>query len=108
VTLLALADGLTLAVPLCEAAPGALLRVGFRADEVMLCRERPAGLSARNVLPGTIRRVDDVANDVLVSLGVGPVTLLVRVTPAAARELHLAPDRTAFAVVKTTSIHPLG
>jgi molybdate transport system ATP-binding protein len=108
VTLLALGDELTLAVPLSEAAPGDALRIGFRADEVMLCLERPAGLSARNALPGIVRSVDAVGTEVLVGLGVGPVTILVRVTPAAARELALAPGRTAFAVIKTTSIHPLG
>jgi molybdate transport system ATP-binding protein len=108
VTLLALGADLALAVPLCEGEPGARVRVGIRADEVMLCLERPAGLSARNALPGKVLRADAVGADVLVALGVGPVTLLVRITPGAARELDLVPGRTAFALIKTTSIHLVG
>ena len=108
VTLLALGADLALSVPLSDAAPGTSLRVGFRADDVMLCLERPAGLSARNALPGTVLRVDCVGAEVLVALSVGSVTVLARITPAAARELPLTPGGKAVALIKTSSIHPLG
>ena len=108
VTLLALGPELTLAVPLSDVPPGTRLRVGFRADDVMLCLERPAGLSARNALAGTVTRVDALGAEVLVALSVGSVTVLARITPAAARELPLKPGAKAVALIKTTSIHPLG
>lgn len=107
VTLLELAPGVELAAPLSRVAPGEAMAVGFYADEVLLCRERPAGLSARNALPGLVTRLTPVGFEVLVELVVGKETLLARVTPAAAAELRLAPGTAAVAVLKTSSIHRL-
>ena len=108
VTLLGLGAGLRLAAPLCEAAPGSRVDVGFYADEVLLCLEAPAGLSARNALPCEVRGLDVLGHEVLAELGVGEVALRARLTPAAARELGLAPGTRAVAVVKTAAIHHLG
>lgn len=118
VTLLALgkdtlsgADGqepLTLAAPLCDAALGSRVRVGLYADEIMLCLDRPRGLSARNALPCTVVRVDDVLHEVLLELSVGSQTLRARLTRGAARELDLQPGKRAIAVIKTTALHQLG
>jgi len=108
VTLLGLGDGLSLAAPFCGAAAGSHLDVGFYADEVMLCLEPPAGLSARNALPCEVRSLDAVGHEVLVTLGVADTTWRARITPAAARELSLAVGLRAVAVVKTAAIHLLG
>jgi molybdate transport system ATP-binding protein len=108
VTLLALGPGVRLAAPLCGTAPGSRVDVGFYADDVLLCLEPPAGLSARNALPCEVRRLEAVGHEVLAELRVGEVTLRVRLTPAAVRELGLAEGRRAVAVVKTTAIHHLG
>jgi len=108
VTLLGLGRDLRLAAPLCRAAPGTRVDVGFYADEILLCREPPAGLSARNALPCEVRAIDVVGREVLAELGVGDVTLRARLTPAAARELALAAGTRAVAVVKTSAIHHLG
>ena len=108
VTLLGLGPGLSLAAPFCEAAPGSRLDVGFYADEVLLCLEAPVGLSARNALACEVRSVDAVGHEVLATLRVGEATVRARVTPAAARELRLAPGARAVAVVKTSAIHVLG
>jgi molybdate transport system ATP-binding protein len=108
VTLLDLGGGAALAAPLCEAEPGGEVSVGVYADEVMLCRERPSGLSARNALPGEVCELRAVGHEVLVELALGPVQLRARVTPAAARELALAPGTPAVAVIKTSAVHLLG
>jgi molybdate transport system ATP-binding protein len=108
VTLLALGPGLRLAVPLCGHAPGTRVDVGFYADEILLCLEPPAGLSARNALPCEVRSLDLLGHELLAELAVGDVTLRARLTPAAARELGLAEGTRAVAVVKTASIHHLG
>ena len=55
VTLLGLGSGLSLVAPFCGAVPGSVLDVGLYADEVLLCLEAPAGLSARNALPCEVR-----------------------------------------------------
>jgi molybdate transport system ATP-binding protein len=108
VTLLELGPGVALAAPLCDAAPGSAVGVGLYADEVMLCLERPSGLSARNALPCAVRRLDAVGHEVLVELEVGGRALRARVTPAAARELGLGPGARVVALVKTSSLRLLG
>ena len=108
VTLLELGPGLALAAPLCEAAPGAEVTVGLYADEVMLCLERPSGISARNTLPCRVARVSGLGHEILAELEVGAHRLQARLTPAAAQELLLAPGAELVAVIKTAAIHPLG
>jgi molybdate transport system ATP-binding protein len=108
IVLLGLGAGLSLAAPLCGAAEGEELDVGFYADDVLLCLERPRGLSARNVLPCRVQAVDHLPHEVLATLRVGETTWRARLTPAAARELGLAGEVGAFAVLKTASVHYLG
>jgi molybdate transport system ATP-binding protein len=108
VTLLGLGSGLRLAAPLCDASPGSPVDVGFYADEILLCLEPPAGLSARNALPCEVSSLDVLGHEVLAGLRVGEVALRARLTPAAARELALARGTRAVAVVKTAAIHHLG
>jgi molybdate transport system ATP-binding protein len=107
VTLLEIGDGETLAVPLSDAPPGSVESVGFYADEVLLCLERPRGLSARNVLAARVERLDAIEHEVLVTLAVGGERLLARLTPAAVRELALREGSEAIAIIKTSAIHRL-
>jgi molybdate transport system ATP-binding protein len=108
VTLLMLGAGLALAAPLSEAAPGAHVTVGFYADELMLCRERPVGVSARNALPCQVTKLSALGHEVLAELEVGAHRLQARLTPAAARELALRPGLPVIALIKTAAIHLLG
>ncbi|MBZ0266853.1 TOBE domain-containing protein, partial [bacterium] len=102
-----LGGGISLAAPFGGAGPGAELDVGFYADEVLLCLERPAGLSARNVLPGEVRALDAVGHEVLLTLRVGDVAIRARLTPGAVRELDLHEGVRVHVIIKTTSIHRL-
>jgi molybdate transport system ATP-binding protein len=108
VTLLEIGGGLSLAVPLWDAPPGSLADVGFYADEILLCLERPKGLSARNALPARVARLDAIGHEVLVELAVGEQRLRARITPAAARELALREGSPLVAVIKSSAIHRLG
>ena len=108
VTLLGLGPELRLAAPLCDAAPGTRIDVGFYADEILLCLEPARGLSARNALPCEVQSLDVLGHEVLAELRVGEVVVRARLTPAAARELGLARGMRAVAVVKTSAIHRLG
>lgn len=108
VSVLGLGGGRTLAAPLCDVAPGKQVSVGLYADEIMLCLERPAGLSARNALLCDITRVDALDHEVLVELKIGDHTMRARLTPAAAYELRLVEGMQAIAVIKTAAIHLLG
>jgi len=106
-TLLDLGSGAALAAPCHAPGPDGTLDVGFHADDVLLFLEPPRGTSARNALRCNVRAVETVGHDVLVTLDVGATPIFSRVTPAAARELALAPGRPLVAVLKTAAIHVL-
>jgi molybdate transport system ATP-binding protein len=101
-----LGDGkLDLETPLVRAEVGSSVRVGVRAGDLMLATEHPRGLSARNILPGTIRRVEQ--RDVVIAAIVdcGGTELEVHLTLAARDALQLAPGKEVWVVAKTHSCH---
>lgn len=108
VTLVDLGRGVSLAVPLGADAIGAAAELGFYADEILICLERPVGISARNALVAEVEAVERLGHEILVRLRVGDAQLRARITPAAANELALAPGQRIVAVIKTAAIHRLG
>lgn len=94
-----------LETPLVGAKVGSRLRVGIRAGDLLLAAQSPKGLSARNVVPGTIRRLDQ--RDVIVSAFVdcGGTEFEVHLTLAAREALKLAPGKKVWLVAKTHSCH---
>src|SRR5581483_6726007 len=50
-----IANDLTLETPLVRAEVGSKLRVGIRAGDILLATAKPMGLSARNVIAGTLK-----------------------------------------------------
>jgi len=97
-----------LETPLVRAEVGSRLRVGIRAGDLLLATKKPRGLSARNVLPGTSRRVEQ--RDVIVSAMVdcGGAEFEVHLTLAARDDLELGPGKAVWVVVKTHSCHLMG
>jgi molybdate transport system ATP-binding protein len=96
---------LELETPLVRADIGSKLSLGIRAGDLMLATETPRGLSARNVIPGIIRRVEP--RDVIVSASVdcGGAAFEVHLTLAAREALALAPEKNVWVVLKTHSCH---
>jgi len=94
-----------LETPLVRADVGSRLRVGVRAGDLLLATEHPRGLSARNILPGTIRQLEQ--RDVIVSATVdcGGTEFEVHLTLAARDTLQLGPGKSVWVVVKTHSCH---
>ena len=97
-----------LETPLVRAEVGSQLRVGIRAGDLLLATESPRGLSARNILPGIIRRLEP--RDVIVSAIVdcGGTEFEVHLTLAARDALLLKPGKSVWVVVKTHSCHLMG
>jgi molybdate transport system ATP-binding protein len=101
-------------VPLVDRPVGAAMRLRVRARDVMLATERPHGISALNILEGSIAEVaaDARGPGVNVRLDLAPTagdpgppqSLLARVTTRSAEELGLAPGRPVFAILKTVAI----
>ncbi len=97
-----------LETPLVRADVGSRLRVGVRAGDLLLATEKPHGLSARNVLPGTIQRLEQ--RDVIIAAMVdcGGTEFEVLLTLAARDALQLGPGKNVWVVVKTHSCHLMG
>ncbi|HKB97347.1 MAG TPA: molybdenum ABC transporter ATP-binding protein [Terriglobales bacterium] len=101
-------DAVELETPLVRAEIGSRLRVGVRAGDLLLATEKPRGLSARNVLPGTIQRLEQ--RDVIIAAMVdcGGTEFEVHLTLAARDALQLAPGKSVWVVAKTHSCHLMG
>ena len=93
-----------LEVPLGFAEPGDAGEIAIRAGDILLAREAPHGLSARNVIPGTVEKLETRGAIAVVTVNAG-VKFLVNVTPGAARSLELRPQLPVWLVVKTHSCH---
>src|SRR6202165_1809570 len=101
-------NAVELETPLVRAEVGSRLRVGVRAGDLLLATEKPRGLSARNILPGTIRRLEQ--RDVIIAAMVdcSGTEFEVHLTLAARDALHLGPGKRVWVVVKTHSCHLMG
>jgi molybdate transport system ATP-binding protein len=84
--------------------PGRRVRVRIGADDILIAREAPRGISANNILPVTISsvRLDGVRAEV--EMQCGRARLVARVTAASVSRLELAPDTAAFAVIKAVIV----
>ena len=101
------AGGVALLLPRLALAPGAMVRVRIAAHDVMLARSRPEGLSALNILPGTVREVrPGEGPGAIVALDTPAGRVLARVTRRSAAAMALAPGVAIWAVVKTVSVAP--
>ncbi len=79
---------------------GKRVRVRIGADDILIAREAPRGISANNILPVTISGVRLDGPRAEVEMHCGRARLVARVTSASVSRLELAPDIAAFAVIK--------
>jgi len=91
-------------VPLGYVSPGDGVRVAVRAGDILLATERPAKLSARNVLEGTIQAIEERGATVACRVQAG-VPFIVHVTRGALRALQLSVGQRVWLVLKTHSCH---
>jgi len=90
-------------VPLCDRPAGSRIFIGIRADDIILCRTRPEGLSVRNYIEGRVAEISRVGGKGLVYVEVGK-RLAVKVTAEAIAELGLEVGQTVTCLIKTHSI----
>jgi molybdate transport system ATP-binding protein len=89
-----------------NATPGALVRVQLLARDIILATQPVEGLSVRNMLAGTIVRIEseDQETDLVdVDIGGGAI-VLARVTRAASIALSLRADMSVWVLIKSVSI----
>jgi len=97
-------DGIRLVVPRAGPA-GRRVLLGVPSHEILLATREPVGLSAQNVVPATVTRVEALARRQLVTAALGDdqPEVAVEVTARAVRDLELAPGRRVFLVFKARS-----
>jgi len=91
-----------LEVPLTRLNAAQPVRVGIRAGDILIATSQPQGLSARNVIAGTVTSLEqrDVMVVALVDCG---AKFEVHITPGAVRSLGLGVGSRVWLVVKTYS-----
>jgi len=92
-------------VPRVSQNIGEKVRLRLRARDVSIATTKPTGTSVLNIFKGTIREIEEDGipsqADVLVDVG---VPIIARVTRRSIRELHLAPDKSVYVMVKAAAI----
>jgi molybdate transport system ATP-binding protein len=82
--------------------PGAKLRVHIRARDVMVSTRAPEGLSALNVLRGTVAEIGPRQGPILdLRLDCGGQAIMARLTRRSVERLELVEGAAIFAVIKT-------
>ncbi|MCA1368315.1 molybdenum ABC transporter ATP-binding protein [Bradyrhizobium sp. BRP14] len=92
-------------VPHLVAQPGHKLRLHIAARDVMLATARPEGISALNVLEGTIADLSPARQgSVDVRVDCGGNILFARITALSRDTLELAPGKAVHAIIKTVAL----
>jgi len=99
--------GVAVDVPTLSERAGARVALGLRAEDVLVCRERPGPTSARNALPGRVVRVERTDGTAVVHVET-PVPVRALVTAEAVRELGLGPGVGVHLLIKAASFRTLG
>lgn len=100
-------SGGVLVLPGRLGAPGSTVRVRIAAQDVILSRTRPEGLSALNVLEAEVTGIRfGEGPGAVVGLRAGAAPFLARVTRRSARVLELGEGQKVFAIIKTVSVAP--
>jgi molybdate transport system ATP-binding protein len=83
---------------------GEKVRVRVGADEILIAREKPALISANNILSAVISEIHAAGTLAEVEMRCGSTRLVARVTGASVQRLALAPGMSVFAVIKSVVV----
>jgi len=98
--------GQAIDLPMAGLAIGGTVRLHVRARDVSLALERPRAISVRNILAGTVLRVEPDPDTAFAEtlVDIGGARLRARITRASVAELGLAPGAAVFALVKSVAL----
>lgn len=96
-------------VPLFEGPIGEHVRIRIRARDVILATARPSGISALNILAGTVTAIQTTDGPLaVVGVDCGGAPLLARLTRKSVGDLGLAPGVRVYAIVKSVAFEGRG
>ena len=96
----------TILIPQVERPVSSKLFVSIRATDILIATERPNGISARNILEGTINSFELVENGVLVGTLAGR-PLFTKISLEAQSNLELKVGKQVFLIIKSSAINIL-
>jgi ABC-type molybdate transport system ATPase subunit len=91
-----------LEVPLGDAEAGSAIQVAIRAGDILLSKQEPAGISARNIMPGRVAGFELHGSTVVATIDAG-VPFVVHLTAGGADTLDLRAGQTLWLIIKTYS-----
>ena len=103
---LGLADDAVLHGPPANLSPGAAATVSIRPEDVALSRTHVDGISVRNQLRGRVAEITERDGVVWVRVDAG-LSMIVRITRAAADAMAMAPGDDVWCLVKVSAIRYL-
>jgi molybdate transport system ATP-binding protein len=92
-----------LKIPHVDSPTGQRMFIGLRADDIILSRRSPDGLSIRNALRGTIAQIAYVDGTYLIYIDVGR-RIAANITREALEELGLVEGQKVFCLIKTNAL----
>ena len=99
------AGSIQIRVPHLDASPEKAVRLQIAARDVMLATSRPEGLSALNILPGTIVGIGEAVQGMVdVRLDCGGVTIISRITTLSRDVLGLQTGKPVHAIIKSVAL----
>lgn len=98
------AGGLGLFLPRLSTPPGRAVRLRIPAQDVILSLSPPENLSALNILPGQISRVEIRSCDQLVTLDTAAGQVLAKLSHRSAQAMQLAVGTRCHAIVKAMAL----
>ncbi len=107
ITRVVTSNGLSLAVPYRDSGSESQMWIGILADDILLARTRPEGLSARNILKGSVTAIDESEGIAMVQVST-PDPLYVKLTHRAVAQLQVSEGSAVHLIIKTHSCHRLG
>jgi len=106
-TRLRLDEGTVLIIPAVDRPVGSELSVEIRADDILLARGALEGLSARNLIAGTVERVVAHGDEAEVLVRTRTLTWIVSIVSSAVSSLALEPGTDVNLIIKARSCRVL-
>jgi molybdate transport system ATP-binding protein len=97
-----LSSGTELLIPYLPPPANPTPQIRVSADDILLATERPNGISAGNVLSGSVRKIETVDGNAMLTILAGE-EFFVRLTASAVVRLGLKEDMRVFLIIKTRS-----
>ena len=83
---------------------GESLRLAVRAEDILVGLDRPGRISARNVCPGVIDRIEETPEQSLVHVDVAGDRFVAKLTRGAVRDLELRDGDRVYLILKSQAL----